>query len=217
MKIKFIKEYVAFYDFDGGFEASNSYKAGKIKDVTSESAQWLIDNGFAEEVKESGWWKPKYDEEYFYIGHDGFVHPCLWANDPLDNGRLKLGSVFKTEEAAICCRDYWEAIVTVRQDEGVLTPEQVDELIKDEGLAYCVGYMGNRGNGEILCGCPMSFDDCWMPVGAILFDSEVHADRSLKNHPDEWKIIVNYDWGRETEYVYKERHAELSDNGKEGK
>ena len=112
MKIKFIKEYQAFQDFEGSFEASNIYKVGDTKNVATEAAQWLIDNGFAEEVKESGWWKPKYDEEYFYIGHDNFVHSCPWRNDPLDNGRLRLGLVFKTEEAGICCRDYLEAIAT---------------------------------------------------------------------------------------------------------
>ena len=197
MKIKFIKEYRAFQDFEGSFEASNIYKIGDTKDVATKAAQWLIDNGFAEEVQESGWWKPKHGEKYFYIGHDGVVYSCTWKNDELDNGRLELGLIFKTKKAGVYCRDYLEAIATVRQDEGVLTPEQVDELIKDEGLAYYVGYMGNRSNGEVLCGCTMSFDECWMPVGVILFDSEAHADSSLSKHPDEWKIIVNYDWSRE--------------------
>lgn len=197
MKIKFLKDYRAFQDFEGSFEASNIYEVGEIKNVTSESARWLIDNGFAEEVKEAGWWKPKYCEKYFYIGRDGSVYNCVWINDLTDNARLKLGLVFKTEEAAMRYRDYWEAVATVRQDEGALTPEQVDELIKDEGLAYYVGYMINRDNEKVLCGCTMSFDECWMPIGVILFDSEAHADSSLSKHPDEWKIIVNYDWSRE--------------------
>lgn len=152
----------------------------------------------SEKVKEAnGWWKPKYCEKYFYIGDDGSVYHCVWINDLTDNGRLKLGSVFKTEEAAMRCRDYWEAIATVRQDEGVLTPEQVNERIKNEDLAYHVGYMDNRSNGEVLCGGPIDFCECWMPVGVILFDSEAHVDRSLRKHPAEWKIIVNYDWSRE--------------------
>lgn len=198
-KIRFIKEYRAIKLSKQGVSSQTfKYREGDVLDeVLDEEAQWLIDNGFAEEVKESGWWKPKYNEEYFYIGHDGSVHPCLWANDPLDNGRLKLGFVFKTEEAAIRCRDYWEAIATVRQDEGVLTPKQVDERIKNESLAYCVGYMVNRDNEKVSCGCPMSFDDYWMPVGAILFDSDAHADSSLSKHPNEWEIITNHDWSRE--------------------
>lgn len=196
MKIKFIKEYRAFHDFESSFEASNTYKVGEIKDVTSESARWLIDNGFAEEVKESGWWKPMTGDRYYFIDDSGYIKEAIWGNNFWDVDRYKLGNVFKTEEAAMRYRDYWEAVATVRQDEGVLTPEQVNERIKNEDLAHYVGYMGNRSNGEVLCGCTMSFDECWMPVGVILFDSDAHADSSLRKHPDEWKIIANYDWSR---------------------
>lgn len=198
-KIRFVKEYRAIkLNTQNASSQTFKYREGDVLDeVLNEEAQWLIDNGFAEEVKESGWWKQKYCEKYFYIGHDGSVYNCVWINDLTDNARLKLGSVFKTEEAAMRCRDYWEAIATVRQDEGVLTPEQVNERIKNEDLAYHVGYMGNRGNGEVLCGGPIDFCECWMPVGVILFDSEAHVDRSLRKHPDEWKTILNYDWSKE--------------------
>lgn len=205
MKIKFIKEYCTCFRDEENMINTETFKPDDTVSTsmevdryfTEELARWLINNGFAEEVKEPDGWKPKYNEEYFYIGHDDSVYHCVWINDSSDNGRLKLGSVFKTEEAAMRYRDYWEAIATVRQDEGVLTPKQVDERIKNEDLAHYVGYAGNRSNGEVLCGCTMSFEDCWMPVGVILFDSEAHADRSLRKHPDEWKIIVNYDWSRE--------------------
>ena len=199
MKIKFIKEYRAFQDFEGSFEASNIYKVGDTKDVDTKAAQWLIDNGFAEEVKESGWWKPGNGGRYYYVNDDGEIieKPWLPFGSPTDEKRFIMGNCFRSNVAAERYRDYLKAIATIRQDEGVLTPEQVNERIKNEDLAYYVGYMGNRGNGEVLCGCVVDFEDCWMPVGAILFDSEVHADRSLCNHPDEWKIIVNYDWSKE--------------------
>ena len=194
MKIKFLKPF-RLYNPIGDDLMMNE---GTVENMEKEDyAQWLIDNGFAEEVKESGWWKPKCGERYFYIGHDGFVYSCTWDNDELDNGRLELGLVFKTEEAGIRCRDYLGAIATVRQDEGVLTPKQVNKLIKNEDLAYYVGYAGNRGNREVLCGCTMGFDDCCMPLGVILFDTEEHADASCKKHPDQWKTILNYDWSKE--------------------
>lgn len=194
MKIKFIKEYVAV---DPATNSGIVYRFGETEKIENDTAEWLIDNGFAEEVKEPGWWKPKRGDKYWYIGLDNFVHLGTWENSVADNGMLKLGLIFKTEEAGVHFRDYLEAVVTVKQDEGVLTPMQINERIKNEDLAYYVGYMGDRSNGEVLCGCTMSFEDCWMPVGAILFDSEVHADRSLDKHPDEWKIIANYDWSRE--------------------
>ena len=194
MKIKFLKPFRLYNPIGDDMMMGE----GAVENMEKEDyAQWLIDNGFAEEVKESGWWKPKRGDKYWYIGLDNFVHLGTWENSVADNGMLKLGLIFKTEEAGVYFRDYLEAVVTVKQDEGVLTPEQINERIKNDDLAYYVGYMGNRGNGEVLCGCVVDFEDCWMPVGTILFDSEVHADRSLRNHPDEWKIIANYDWSRE--------------------
>lgn len=190
MKIKFLKD----YRYPGG-GYSNKGDVQTFEDA--EFAKWAIDNGFAEEVKESGWWKLMAGDRYYFIDDSGCTKEDVWGNNFWDVDRYKLGNVFKTEEATERYRDYMEAIATVRQDEGVLTPEQVDELIKDEGLAYYVGYMVNRDNEKVLYGCTMSFDECWMPVGVILFDSEAHADSSLSKHPDEWKIIVNYDWSRE--------------------
>lgn len=210
MKIKFLKDFMAAQSDDYSDLHALFIERGDIVDVDGckyndsyfdmpkEQAQWLIDNGFAEEVKESGWWKPKNGEEYYAVSSHGVVGKATFApENKLDREAIRMGNCFKTQEATERWRDYLKASATVRQDEGVLTPEQVNELIKNEDLAYYVGYMGNRGKGEVLCGCTMSFEDCWMPVGAILFDSEVHADRSLDKHPDEWKIIANYDWSRE--------------------
>lgn len=193
MKIKFIKKYVAFHDFEGAFGTSTIYEVGTTKNVSTNPAQWLIDNGFAEEVKEGKWWKPKYNEEYFYIGHDGSVHPCLWANDPLDNGRLKFGSVFKTEEAAIRCRDYWEAIATVRQDEGVLTLEQIREK---ESWHCDVYYIWKTFAGDCRV---MTLDMTAMHAcpNAIFFYKVPDAEASLEKHSDEWNTILDYDWSRE--------------------
>lgn len=197
MKIKFIKEYVAV-DPVPTSGIIHRYRVGETEEITPYTAQWLINNGFAEEVKESGWWKPQNGEAYYSLNSYGSVSLCTcWKNDRIDKWRYSMGNVFKTEKATERYCDYLKAIAIVREDEGVLTPEQVNELIKDEGLAHYVGYMGNRSNGEVLCGCTMSFDECWMPVGVILFDSEAHADSSLRKHPSEWKIIVNYDWSRE--------------------
>lgn len=198
MKIKFIKEYrgVEFVD-----RSETVYRSGNVVDIDdnsqtlTESAQWLINNGFAEEVKESGWWKPKYCEKYFYIGHDGSVYHCVWINDVTDNARLKLGSVFKTEEAAIRCRDYWEAVVTVRQDEGIVCLEEICERhdLNDDGN-YCVYTVGSDSDLKELV--VLDSGDC-ITASSIWFGDEKHARASLEKHPDEWKTIANYDWSRE--------------------
>ena len=52
MKIKFLKD----YRYPGG-GYSNKGDVQTFEDT--EFVKWAIDNGFAEEVKESGWWKPR--------------------------------------------------------------------------------------------------------------------------------------------------------------
>lgn len=157
----------------------------------------LIDN-FDEwfEVAKPSWKKPKFGEKYYFLNNTGNVCADQWVNDALDEFQYLVGECFKTRKAAEAWRDYRIARATVSRDEGVLIPKQVNELIKNEDLAYYVGYAGNRGNREVLCGCTMGFDDCCMPVGVILFDTEEHADASCRKHQDEWKIILNYDWSR---------------------
>lgn len=187
MKIKFLRPFRLYNPIGDDMTMDE----GAIDNMEKEDyAQWLIDNGFAEEVKEPGGWKPEHDEEYFYIGHDGLVYSCPWGNDPIDNGRLKLGLVFKTEEACMRCRDYLEAIATVRQDEGVLTPEQVEQA----GKWDCFWYVSLTKDGRLEV---WSFDDrlCHRAVGAILFDNLKHARDSIGKHPDEWKTIAKYKWG----------------------
>ena len=133
------------------------------------------------------WFEPVADEwpqegaVYYRVRSDGNVAREPWVGTWFDKNCQDIGNVFKTWKAADQFAKYLRALTIVRH----------------EDLAYYVGYMGNRGNGEVLCDCTMSFDDCWMPVGVILFDSEEHVDRSLRKHPDEWKIVVNYDWSRE--------------------
>ena len=185
MRIKFLKPFRLYNPIGDDMMMGE----GAVENMEKEDyAQWLIDNGFAEKVKESGWWKPKYDEEYFYIGHDSHVHPCIWKNDELDNGRLKLGLVFKTEEAGIRCRDYLKAVATVRQDEGVLTPDDVRKTLARDGTVYTIGI------SRIMLSVNRFYNTS---AGAIYFDTGYNAKTSLNEHQDEWKIIVNYDWSKE--------------------
>ena len=192
MKIKFIKEYQAFYDFEGSFEASNIYKIGHTKNVATEAAQWLIDNGFAEEVKESGWWKPERDEHYYCVDSAGDIRHNKWWNGPWEYDRLAMGNCFKTKDTAERWRYYLKAIATVRQDEGVLTPEQIRKRVRmPAGYCYCISQSPNDASFMNIRGIRDAI------ASAVYFDTEEHAKASLDKHPKEWKIISNYDWSRE--------------------
>ena len=139
-----------------------------------------------EEVK-SGWWKPKFDEKYYFVDGSGKVDAEPWLNDELDDIRYSMGNVFKTKEAAERWRDYLKAIATVRQDEGVLTPEQATK----NGYIYyiCV----HNEFGLVVHGANADY----VSVNTVLFDTREHAQASRDKHPSEWKIIANYDWSRE--------------------
>ena len=188
MKIKFIKEYRAFQDFEGSFEVSNIYKVGDTKNVDTKAAQWLIDNGFAEEVKESGWWKPKNGDKYYFIDDSGYIKCDTWDNSFWEVDRYKMGNAFKTEEAADRFASYLKAIATVRQDDGVLTPEQAAK----NGYIYYICI--HNEFGPVVYG---SYFADGISVNTVLFDTREHAQASRDKHPDEWKIIANYDWSRE--------------------
>lgn len=150
-----------------------------------------------EEVKQPDWKKPKVGDIYYTAYPDGVSVSRTWDGCPLDEDRFSYGACFKTKKAADAWKDYLKAIVTVRQDEGVLTPEQINELEGREGKAYHVGYMGKQNGEEVLCGCLIDLYETWAPVGTILFDTEEHADASRKKHQEEWKVIASYDWSRE--------------------
>lgn len=149
-----------------------------------------------EEAKESDWWKPKFNEEYYFSNNLGELGIAPWSNDELDKARYSMGNVFKTKEAAKRYRDYLRAVATVRQDEGVLTPEQIYELGRNNGEAYHIGCTDKQNGEEVLSVCEMDLY-FWPPVGVILFDTEKHAQASLDKHLDEWRTITNYDWSKE--------------------
>lgn len=215
MKIKFIKEYVAV-DPVPTSGIIHRYRFGETEEIKDYTAQWLIDNGFAEKVKESSWWKPGNGGRYYYVNNDSEIIEKVWLpfGSPADEKRFSIGNYFRNNVAAERYRDYLKAIATVRQDEGVIDLQGIGEMYETEDNKY-----------DDFCVYTVAFDlylrklvvtdaDEYISANAIWFDTEEHAQSSLDNHPDEWKIIVNYDWGRETEHVYKERDVESSNNGR---
>lgn len=186
MKIRFIKEYVAV-DPVPTSGIIHRYRVGETKEITPYTAQWLIDNGFAEEVKESGQWKPKFGEAYFFLNSTGKINVEPWLSDKSDEYRYSMGECFKTEKAAEAWRGYRIAITTVRQDEGVLTPE---EAAKNRYNYYI--WIHDEFGLEV-----HGFNADYVSVNTVLFDTREHAQASLDEHPDEWKTIANYDWSRE--------------------
>ena len=117
----------------------------------------------------------------------------FWVESRLDCEAISMGNVFKTDGAAERYRDYLKAIATVRQDEGVLTPREIESADSCGRTVWCITYTFDSGFFVYTCRLAMLLPQ----IGAIYFNSRGHANASLGKHPDEWKIIANYDWSRE--------------------
>lgn len=180
MKIKFLKPF-RLYNPIGDDMMMNE---GAVENMEKEDyAQWLIDNGFAEEVKESGWWKPQLDEMYYCLNGNGIIMFETWCNDELDESRYSMGNCFKTKESAERHRDYLEAVATVSQDEGFMRKN-------GGGFGWpVIEYKANNPGVEDIAGR--------QHAGEFYFDTREHALNSAMNHTNEWQTILNYDWSRE--------------------
>lgn len=182
MKIKFIKEYVAV-DPVPTSGIIHRYRVGETKEITPYTAQWLIDNGFAEEVEESSQWKPTFGEMYFFLNSTGKIRVEPWLSDKSDEYRYSMGNCFKTSKAAEAWRGYLIARATISHDEG---------------------FMRKNGGGfgwpviEFTANNP-GVDDIAerQHAGEFYFDTREHALDSAMNHTREWQTILNYNWSRE--------------------
>ena len=189
MKIKFLKPFRLYNPVGDDMMMGE----GAIENMKEDYAEWLIDNGFAKEVIESGWWKPKNGETYYFIDGDGTILYDKYKDTFYNKCRVSVGNCFKTYFAADKCRDYWEAIATVRQDEGVMTPKEVESADSCGGTVWCITYTFDSGFFVHTCHLAMVCPQ----IGAIYFNSRGYAQASLDKHQDEWKIIANFDWSRE--------------------
>lgn len=181
MKIKFLRPFRLYNPIGDAFIRDE----GTVEDMGKEDyAQWLVDNGFAEEVKELGWWKPKLKEEYYLLSNVGEIIDEPWLGSRADEFRYSTGNCFKTEKAANRWRDYLKAVETVRHDEGFMEP--------------AAEYHHGHGIGINCYGEPYAeqmYTDHY--AGRFYFDSSEHAKASVVAHQSEWKTILDYDWSKE--------------------
>ena len=186
MKIKFLKPFRLYNPVGDDVMMGE----GSVVDLEKEDyAEWLIDNGFAEKVDDE--W-PQAGDEYWTISSAAQPYRERWINHDADRGRKAIGNAFKTKEAAERYRDYLKAIATVRQDEGVLTPEEIRDFSWDQPMPYIGVCLDNELGVD-----QKNVEDEVVIASAIYFDTKEHAQASLDEHYDEWRTIANYDWSRE--------------------
>lgn len=183
MKIKFIKPFRLYNPIGDDMMMDE----GTIENMEKEDyAQWLIDNGFAKEVKEPGGWKPNYGDKYYTIRSNGECEPYFWREDIYDKCFQAVGNAFKTKESAKRYVDYLKAVETVSHDEGFM------KISRKVNYSPC-GYGVYRGFGKSIIA---EVSDTTVSAGEFYFDTHEHAKASVEAHQPEWQTILNYDWGK---------------------
>lgn len=183
MKIRFIKpfRFIGNAPDDG---SDGTVPVGYIVDLENdESAQWLIDNGFAERAT-YGW---LYNSgEYYTLGAYCTVS-AGWGGSEVDVFRRDCGLAFKTDESAQRFVDYLKAVEVISHDEGFMKATfDVNGAILGYGIF-------TTSDGETVT-TPLARS---IHAGEFYFDMEKHAKASLEAHRSEWRTILNYDWSKE--------------------
>lgn len=140
---------------------------------------------------------PQKDDTFWSISSDGTSFLDSWHNYTDDRRKMAIGNVFKTREAADRFVDYLKAIATVRQDEGVIDLQGIGEKYEADDNKYDDFCVYTVAFNLYLRKLVVTDADEYISANAIWFDTKEYAQSSLDNHPDEWKIILNYDWSRE--------------------
>jgi len=150
-------------------------------DISSGAIKDSENYGFQNEVK--GWFQ--------WLIDNGFAEKVeenrqLFSDASLNKNASIVNVLFQRSQTddgtAQRFVDYLNAVNTVIQDKGIMTTD------KRNGYAWGI-IMDDSGGVDITTSKPAA--------GSLYFEWSGDAWASIKNHPDEWKIIANYDWSKE--------------------
>lgn len=127
-----------------------------------------------EEPVDSIHWKPKKDDEYFWMNSYGETQPDVWDGDSIDIMRLALGMIYRTEEECERARERKLAEVRLR-----LTSTFEPDFENGEG-GWVVGYDYDDNS---LIAIPVDNVD----YGEIVrYATEEDALKSIKENRADW-------------------------------
>ena len=132
-----------------------------------------------EEIKEpvdSIHWKPKKDDEYFWMNSYGETQPDVWDGDSIDIMRLALGMIYRTEEECERARERKLAEVRLRQTSNF----KPDFENGNGGYVICYDY-----NSKELRAYDIGDEDSGEPVH---YATKEEARKSIKENREDWKI-----------------------------
>ena len=166
-------------DFDGAKELIRITPIG-----AKTNPQWTIDDidnfdEWFEEIKYptgSIHWRPRYNDEYFYISDYGDIYSDIWRDNRIDNERLALGFVYSSEEECEKAKERRLAKVRLQQT-SIFEPDFED----GEGgyIVYYDHYEGSLEYGKAFC----------HSVGEpVRYETIEDAKESARKYKKDWLI-----------------------------
>ena len=129
-----------------------------------------------EEPTDSIHYKPKDGDDYFYISDYGNVGWEVWSDKHIDNERLALGFIYRTEEECEKARERKLAKVRLQR-----TSTFKPDFENGEG-GWIVGYDYEE---DRLLAIPIDYIDYGEP---IRYATAKEAKKSIKENEQDWKI-----------------------------
>lgn len=137
-----------------------------------------------EEIKEptdSIHWKPKKDDEYFWMNSYGETQPDVWDGDSIDIMRLALGMVYRTEEECEKAKERRLAKVRLQRTSDF----KPDFENGEGGWTVFFSYMHKE-----LHPIRESYSDSCEPVR---YATEEEAKKSIKENREDWLTYFGVD------------------------
>lgn len=127
-----------------------------------------------EEPTDSIHWKPKKDDEYFWMNSYGETQPDVWDGDSIDIMRLALGMIYRTEEECERARERKLAEVRLRQTSNFKPDFENDK----GGWVVFYSYVDKELHSMR--------DSCTDSGELVRYETEEEAKRSIKENREDW-------------------------------
>lgn len=149
------------------------YHETTLKKFPNILTEWFEE---VEEPVDSVHWKPKKDDEYFWMNSYGETQPDVWDGDSIDIMRLALGMIYRTEEECEKARERRLAEVRLRQTSD-FKPDFENE---NGGWVVFYSYVDKELHSMR--------DSCTDSGELVRYETEEEAEKSIKENEQDWKI-----------------------------
>ena len=116
------------------------------------------------EIEEDGVWKPKFDDEYWFLVDEGLIYKDICVSAQPDNNRISIGNVFRTEE---------EAKHEVERRKVLTELKRFSKKIEKYKDNYCIKYdMQNKEIGV--------YNNYLYATAELVFATEKDAEKAIE-------------------------------------